>query len=533
MRVGILDLLIASVAQGPIEAIHNHRFKRHLASITPQAIASWCRQLGHDVRYATFYGQADPKTLLPDDLDVVFMAAFTQASALAYALAKRYRRAHTLTIIGGPHARAFPIDCLRFFDLVVQDCDKTLIDEILRGSFDPHTVVTSGRPLRDIPTVEERLPEIRAAGFTRGRPAMLANVPMLSSIGCPYRCNFCVDWDNPYALLPTERLAVDLHYVSRHLPGTFVAYHDPNFGVKFDQVMQVLEAIPEGARTPYVMESSLSILRAPRLQRLRETHCVYVAPGIESWTDYSNKAGVGTDVGEVKLNQVVAHFEELHEYVPGLAACFIFGTDADAGAAPIDLTMAFLRRVPFVWPQMNIPMPYGGTPMFDSLLAENRVLKAMPFTFYYTPYLVMQLRNYGPLEYYEHMLRFYSFATSGVLLARRVWHTQTYRLKAVQLLRTLALRDGGAKLDRIRRRLKADAELRAFHDGKRRALPAFYRREYQRRLGPYAALMTEADMVPMLDQLARPARDAPRRERGLPPADSGATRSASWAGGTA
>jgi hypothetical protein len=530
LRVGILDLLIASVAQGRIETVHNQRFKRHLASITPQAVASWCRQLGHDVSYATYYGQQDPKTLLPDHLDVVFMAAFTQASALAYALAKVYRKARTLTVIGGPHARAFPIDCLRFFDLVVQDCDKSLIDEILRGAFDPNTVVTSGRPLQDIPTVEERLPEIRAASFTRGRPTMLSNVPMLSSIGCPYRCNFCVDWNNPYALLPTERLAIDLRYVSQHLPGMLVAYHDPNFAVKFDQVMEVIESIPEGTRSPYLMESSLTILRGPRLRRLRETNCVYVAPGIESWAQYSNKAGVGSEVGEVKLNKVVAHFEELNQFVPGLGACFIFGTDADAGNEPIDLTTAFLRRVPFVWPQMNIPTPYGGTPMFDSLLAENRILKAMPFTFYYTPYLVMQLKHYGPLEYYEQMLRFYSFVTSGVMLARRVWHTRRYRLKAVQVLRTLSMYDGGAKLRRIWRRLKADPELRAFHEGKGDTLPAFYRGEYRRRLGPYGDLMTEADMTPQLDQLSGPVKVAPREQYEQPArVGRGADSSKRWA----
>lgn len=503
MRVGILDLLTASVLPGRIESVHNHRFKRYLASITPQAVAVWCRQLGHDVRYATYYGQQNPRTLLPDDLDVVFIAAFTQVSALAYALAKCYRKARTLTVIGGPHARAFPIDCLRFFDLVVHDCDKLLIDEILRSSFDPGTIVTSGRPLRDIPSVEERLPEIRSATFTRGRPTMLTNVSLLSSIGCPYRCNFCVDWNNPFVLLPPERLAADLRYVSRNLPGVLIGYHDPNFAVKFDQVMEVIETIPAPARSPYVMESSLTVLRGPRLRRLRETNCVYVAPGIESWADYSDKAGVGSRVGQAKLERVVSHFEELHEYVPGLGASFIFGTDSDTGDEPLELTAEFIRRVPFVWPGMNIPVPYGGTPMFDSLLRENRILKAMPFTFYYTPYLVMQLKHYSALEYYEKILRFYGAVTSAVMLAQRVWRTPGYRMKALQVLRTLSMADGGAKLRRIWRRLQADPELQAFHEGERDTLPAFYKSEYRRRLGPFADLMTEQDMTPTLDQLSR------------------------------
>ncbi|HWP36426.1 MAG TPA: hypothetical protein VNL18_02620 [Gemmatimonadales bacterium] len=501
MRVGILDLLVPSVAHTAVEALHNRLFKRQLASITPQAIAAWCRQLGHEAHYATYYGQSDPGDLLPRDAQVVFIAAFTQASALAYALAKRFRQAGALTVIGGPHARAFPLDCLRFFDLVVQDCDKDLIDDILRGSFDPPLIVSSGRALREIPSVAERLPDIRTASFPRGRPTLLSNVPMLSSVGCPYRCDFCVDWNNPFALLPMDQLARDLHFVARRLPGTLVAWHDPNFAVKFDSVMEVMETVPPGARSPYLMGSSLTILRGARLRRLAETNCVYAAPGIESWADYSNKAGVGSRVGLEKLGNVAAHFEALHQYVPGLGACFIFGTDADAGSEPIDLTIEFLRRVPFVWPQMNIPMPYGGTPMFDQLLAEGRILTAMPFSFYYTPFLVIRLRNYTALEYYDEMLRFYSAVTSAPMTARRVWSTRRPGLKGVQLLRTLSMRDSRSQLLRIRSRIARDRALSDFHDGRPAPLPAFYRAVSRRRLGPYAELLSDADLTPELTQV--------------------------------
>ena len=50
-----------------------------------------------------------------------------------------------------------------------------------------------------------------------------------------------------------------------------VAYHDPNFGVKFDRVLSVMEQMPQPTRNPYVMESSLSILKGPRLRRLNES----------------------------------------------------------------------------------------------------------------------------------------------------------------------------------------------------------------------------------------------------------------------
>ncbi len=76
MKVGVLEILNHSVAQDWIQRIYNARFRRHYASITPQAVAVWCRQLGHTVYYATYYGQKDPKRLLPDSLDVVFISTY-------------------------------------------------------------------------------------------------------------------------------------------------------------------------------------------------------------------------------------------------------------------------------------------------------------------------------------------------------------------------------------------------------------------------------------------------------------------------
>jgi hypothetical protein len=162
-----------------------------------------------------------------------------------------------------------------------------------------------------------------------------------------------------------------------------MAYHDPNFGIKFDEVMGVLQSIPPDDRPPYVMESSLSILRGDRVKRLKETNCVFVAPGIESWTDYSNKTGVRRIDGSEKVERVVEHFRELHEHVPYMQANFIFGLDTDEGYEPVELTKEFMERTPFVWPTINIPVPFGGTPLFDERKAADRILQTIPFSFYY------------------------------------------------------------------------------------------------------------------------------------------------------
>jgi radical SAM superfamily enzyme YgiQ (UPF0313 family) len=524
LQVGILELISDSVWQNWGTRFYGRRFKRHYASIMPQVVAVWCQQLGHHVTYATYFGQQDPESLLPASLDVLFVSTYTHASATACALARVHAGRGALTVIGGPHARSFPKDCLRFFDLAVHDCDKELIEDILRGSYDRGQVLSSGRMLKEIPTVEERAPHILKASLTEGRTPYAANIGLLSSVGCPYTCNFCVDWDKPYISIAGERLAADLRFIARRFPGVYVSYHDPNFGVQFDRTMDIIASLPERDRNPYVMESSLSILKGPRLKRLKETNCFYTAPGIESWTDYSNKTGVGRNGGREKLEGVIERMGAIHEFVPNIQANFIFGTDSDEGEEPVEMTKEFIRRVPYVWPTINIPTPYGRTPLYDDYLAQGRILTSMPFAFYYMPYLVMTLRNYSPLDYYEKLIEIYSTANSYNLLGARVASTPDPSLKILYFLRSFAFKGTLGKLRRTRDRFRKDAEFRSFHEGRTARLPAFYRRVYAKRLGRYAELISDADMIPELEASAQtPARSIPKAS--VPAATSEGARS--------
>jgi hypothetical protein len=505
MKVAIVDLLVDTPATTIPGRLYARYFRKQFMSIAPQAVSVWCRQLGHEVHYATYYGQCDPLSLIPNDVDVLFVATYTQASALAYALALIFRRRGALTVIGGPHARSFPDDCQRFFDLVVRDCDKTLIDDILRGRFDPPAEITSGRPLTDFPSVEERAPEIKIASFHRGRPSSISVVPMLSSIGCPYSCNFCVDWNSKYVALPGDRLKADLDYLSRTWPRAVIAYHDPNFAVRFDETMDIIEAIPDGQRNPYIMESSLSILREERLHRLSRTNCVYVAPGIESWVDYSNKSGANGKSGRIKLEQVIAHLKTLSSYVPGIQANFLFGSDVDQGAEPAALTCEFIERTPEVWPTINIPSPFGGTPLYDQWYREGRILSTMPFAFYYNPYLAITLKQYEPIAYYDHLIDMHAALGSAHMLLKRLATRAPATVRFAHSLRTIAARHELAAFRRIRQMLEADAQFRRFHEGRTEELPEYYHQLFERRLGRYAELLPR--------HLRRPMLEAPAADR--------------------
>ena len=500
MKVGVIELLAAGGSPSRRQSVEDYLTTKQYASIMPQAVAVWAKRLGHQVHYTTFYGKGDPKSKLPDDLDVVFMSAYTKDSSLAYALAKLFKRDHALTVIGGPHAKAFPHDCQRFFDLVVTQCDETLVADVLGGHYQPGSIIASGRTLTDMPPLEERMDEVKIASFMRGsRPYFASMVPLLSSLGCPYTCNFCTDWNNPYAILSPDQLEADLTYLSKNYPGVKVTFHDPNFAVQFDKTLEVLERVPQKKEhNPYVMESSLSVLRGPRMKRLRDTNCFFIAPGVESWDNFSNKAGVGRKTGAEKVRLVAEHLEALHSYVPAIQVNFMFGLDTDAGNEPVELTKEFMSKTPFAWPVLNIPVPFGGTPLLDQYLDEGRVLTAMPFSFYYSPYLVTTIKNYEPIDYYQKLLDIQSHFANRRFLWRRLGTTKSQTLRLLFTVRTMRAKESMGQFRRILGMLTSDAQFRDFHEGRSSVLPEFYHREYERLLGRYAPLLSREERIPDL-----------------------------------
>ncbi len=521
MLVGIIDLLHDRVPDRSFDP-YGYYFRKQFMGIMPQAVAVWCRQLGHHVHYRTYWGQVDPFSLLPSELDVLFVSSYTQSSGLAYAIALAFKRKGTLTVLGGPHARSFPTDCARFFDIVVKDCDSQLVDDILQRRFDPPIIVSSSRPLREFPSVEERMPEIRISSFYDGQPRSASFVPIMSSVGCPYSCNFCVDWNSTYVTLSTDRLYADLDFLSRRYPKLMIAYHDPNFAVRFDSTMDVITRIPSQRRNPYVMESSLSILKEGRLWRLAETNCAYVAPGIESWSDYSNKAGTGSNTGRSKLEKVIAQLDIVRKYVPGVQANFIFGTDGDRGSEPIELTKEFIRRRPQIWPIINIPTAYGGTPLYDQLYRAGRILETMPFLFYYNPYLSIITKHYDPATFYDQLIELNLARVSGTMLVRRLASQTPPAIRFVNAVRTFDTWWELSELRRIRGALASDEQFRAFHEGRSRMLPAFYSALFERRLGRYAELVPPGARYPAFD----PPSDRFETLRGGLEATSAATQAA-------
>lgn len=498
-KIGILELI---AYHSPIWWQHMIGFieRKEYVGVTPQVVSVWCRQLGHRVHYSTYTGLGDPRRKLPGDLDIVFIAAPSHLAPLAYALSKAYRRDGTRTVLGGPHAKSYAWDALRYFDLVVLECDKELVADIIADRYAPGSIVSSEKPYDDTPTIEERLPELKASVFWNGRATGLTFIPMLSSVGCPYSCNFCVDWNTRYRPLSAERLAEDLRFASTSLPEARLFFYDPNFGIRFDEMLNLFESFPEGHRISYGFETSLSNLRdRSRLGRLSQTNCVAVATGIEAWSGYNNKAGVGNAGARDKMERLAQQIYDIHERVPNIQANFILGVDTDAGSEPFELTKEFWRRSPFVNMTINSPMAFRRTPLYDTLLKQGRILETLPFNFYITPYLTVILKNYDPIAYFEKMLDLQATLAADSLRRILLDCKTTGEQKLVSSYRVFSFRGARAVFHKMLQRLRSDRQLLAFHLGETKVLPDLYKRIYSSQFGRYAELMPVDDSAPLLE----------------------------------
>ncbi len=264
MRITVIDL----VERGPNNNPFNLFMAPSLACIMPQAVAAWGEELGHDVRYICYTGRED--LIAPaEETDLLILGAFTHAAFAAYALSQIYRAKGALTALGGAHARCYPEDAGRHFDYVLGFTGREQIREML-GEAAPHRptgrFIGADTQPRELPTLRQRWKFVRTT-LAKGGPIKI--VPMLGSLGCPYTCNFCIDATTPYQPLDFHDMREDLRFLASQVRNPVVGWHDPNFGVRFNDYMEVIEeAVPRGT-IRHMGEISRSLVTDEKVARLR------------------------------------------------------------------------------------------------------------------------------------------------------------------------------------------------------------------------------------------------------------------------
>jgi hypothetical protein len=480
LNVTIIDLTTRGPDRRPFSRLMNANY----ASIMPQVVAVWCAELGAKVHFVCYTGSEDLDELLDVETDVLFVSAFTLSAHTAYALSNLFRRKGAITVLGGPHARCYPEDAEKYFDYVLGFTSKAEIEEIMRERA-PHRPL--GRRLAslkqptELPGVRERWPYIEA---TVKKAPYIKMVPMIGSLGCPYTCKFCIDSTVDYQPLEFKQITADMRFLRTKFKKPLLAWHDPNFGIRFDDYMGAMEeAVPPGS-VESVAESSLSILSEPNLKRMQKNGFVGMLPGIESWFDFGNKSKTTRVNGLEKVKQVAEHVNLVLRHIPYVQTNFVLGLDTDFGAEPFELTKTFVDLVPGAYPAYSMLTCYGrAAPMNLDLQRAGRVLP-FPFHFLDSNHATnVRPLNYGWKEYYDltRELTRHTISARGVwrrMIANKHWTT-----KVLHFVRGAAS-DRVAYLDQVREGLASDLTFRRFYEGESRIVPDFYMKRIKASLGP-------------------------------------------------
>ncbi len=325
-----------------------------------------------DVEYADV-PDIEAFTGLPGDFDVVAISSFSAQIKEAYRLADRYRGIGTKVVLGGLHVSAVPDEATRHADSVV---------------------LGEGEPVWPMLVADLRRGELKRVYDARGKRFDLADAPMpayhlldinkynrltvQTQRGCPWRCDFCaasVRISPTYKIKPVDKVIGEIRRIKELWSHPFIEFADDNTFVSKTQSRQLVRALIE-EHIRWFTETDVSVAEDEELLHLmRESGCAQVLIGFES------PSRIGLDGLEERANwkakqrdrysRAIARIQDRGITVNG---CFILGLDG-TGRDSFDEIWRFVRESGLYEVQITILTPFPGTPLYDRLRKERRLLQ--------------------------------------------------------------------------------------------------------------------------------------------------------------
>jgi len=330
---------------------------------------------------------------IPAEVDLIGFTATTLAWPSTRHAAERVKATfpNALLIIGGPQVTAFPEDTLRasLFDLgVLGDGEPTLVELVTRMSaggdiFDvPGCVVRTEDDVQIngcIPWIDDLdtipFPALELLPMERYRCVMVEEpfVSMITSRGCPYRCDFCsqIYCGGTLRSRSAENIVDEIaHWIERYGAKEIVLF-DETFGVKKQVALRVCELIQErGLKIRWNARTRINLLDRELLIAMRRAGCYALHLGIESGTDRVLEM-MNKKITTHAIEEAVALARELgfqtHAY-------FMIGYPGET-RGEISETLRFSRRLRLDWASFTITIPSPETPLYKRAVQDG-VLRA-------------------------------------------------------------------------------------------------------------------------------------------------------------
>ncbi|MCL2747062.1 MAG: B12-binding domain-containing radical SAM protein [Oscillospiraceae bacterium] len=295
--------------------------------------------------------------------DLVGLTFHTPCCYHAYEIAKRFRDRGTTVIMGGPHVTLVPDEAEKHADSIfIGEAENTLplfCSDFAQGTTKKRYEDNGVVDLASAPLLQKQ--HFHRTDHTAGT--------MFATRGCPNSCEFCTIaciYKNKFRKRPVSEVAKDFS----SLKGKVVVFWDDNISADLEYAKMMFRAI-----TPYKKWwTSQASIKAGEddefLELAYKSGCRHLFIGFES------VAQLSLDGANKSFNKVARYKEiirRIHSHGISIQAGIVFGFDHDTPDV-FDETLAFLRENGISQATFNMLTPYPGTPLFERLRLEGRIL---------------------------------------------------------------------------------------------------------------------------------------------------------------
>ncbi len=301
-----------------------------------------------------------------EPVDVVAITVWTMMSYRAYDIADEFRRRGVPVVLGGSHIYFHADEALQHGDAVAIGEGETvwarMLEDAAGGRLQPIYRGETIKDLSGLPMPRYDLLDMRDYGPSR-------TYAVQSSRGCPFRCDFCSErlyLGDAYRYRPVADVVEEV----KRCGSKFIFFADSHFGGKRDRTMELMEKlIPLKIRWSTLWTTYLCN-DVEYMDLAQRSGLLHVNVGVES-IEPDTLAGMNKRFNKVsKYGDMLAN---LRKRGISYSLNFIFGWDGESPDV-FGATLRFLHehKVPVAY--FNILTPEEGTPLFERLQAQNRVL---------------------------------------------------------------------------------------------------------------------------------------------------------------
>lgn len=301
-------------------------------------------------------------------VDLVALTTWTINSLWAYQIADRFRQRGVPVIMGGPHTYFHADEAAQHCDAVGvgegEGIWRTMLEDAAAGRLKK---IYRGETLNDLsglPFPRYDLVDLKKYGW-------FTTFSVQTSRGCPFACEFCSErfyLGHKYRYRPTRDVIKEIKYSK----AKNVFFADSNFAGKRAHTMELMEAlIPLKLRWSALW--SMDLCNNQEFMHLaKRSGLLHINIGMESIDQ-------GTLDGMNKRANKASQYEETLKQLGAMGISYsvnlIFGHDTEKSTV-FDATLEFLMRNKVPAAYFNILTPHKGTPLYDRMQEQDRILDA-------------------------------------------------------------------------------------------------------------------------------------------------------------